>query len=94
VSVLASVETRADATLAQSRGYAVAMVVPEHATGTAEVVDGSRLIPCVEQTRGRTCVECRLCLDADALRDRSTPGIIVLAIHGQSKARAVNAITS
>jgi hypothetical protein len=95
VSVLASVETMADAKLAQARGYAVAMVVPEHASDRAEVVDGSRVVPCPEQSgRGVTCVDCRLCMSDGNLRDRSTPAIIALAIHGQSSKRAAAAIAA
>jgi hypothetical protein len=95
VSVLASVESMADAKLAAARGYAVAMVIPEHApSGRAEVVDGARVIPCAEQVRGRTCVECRLCFDDAALRDRETPAIIAFAVHGQSKRRAAEAVTA
>ena len=94
VSVLASVENRADAALAAARGYAVAMVVAEHETDRAEVVDGARSVPCVEQTRGRTCVECRLCFDDAGLRDRATPAIITFAVHGASSKRAAAAVNA
>jgi hypothetical protein len=94
VSVLASVENRADAALAAGRGYAVAMVVAEHASDRAEVIDGARVIPCTEQARGVTCVECRLCFDDGSLRDRETPAIIAFAVHGQSKRRAADAVAA
>jgi hypothetical protein len=95
VSVLASCENLDDAREAAARGYAVAMVVPEHAGERAEVVDGFRVIPCPEQSRGdRTCVDCRLCFDDAGLRDRETPAIIALAIHGASKRRAGEAIAA
>ena len=92
VSVLASVENLEDAARARARGYAVAMVVPDHPTdGRAETLDdGRKLVPCAEQTRGRTCVDCRLCLGDTALRDRDV--IITFAVHGSSKARALVAI--
>jgi hypothetical protein len=96
VSVLASCENLDQAREAAARGYAVAMVVPEHApSGRAEVVDGFRVVACPEQTgRAETCVDCRLCMGDEGLRDRGTPAIIALAIHGQSTKRAAAAIAA
>jgi hypothetical protein len=95
VSVMASVETMSDAILADAAGYAVAMVVPEHDGDRAVDDGGFKVVPCPEQTgRGVTCVDCRLCMGDGGLRDRTTPAIIALAIHGQSKRRAVDAIAS
>jgi hypothetical protein len=59
VSVLASCETREDVELARERGYATALVV--------DAFEGDRLsnsvLPCPAQTRGKSCAECRLCMD-------------------------------
>lgn len=95
VSVLASCENLDQAREATARGYAVAMVVESHPSDRAQVVDGSRVIACPEQTgRGVTCVDCRLCMNDGGLRDRETPAIIALAVHGQSSKRAAAAIAA
>lgn len=82
VSILASVETLLQAQAVRARGYAPALVVAEHPKdGKAWVApNGIRFIPCPEQTRGVECVECRLCFDADALRERNAG--IAFAAHG------------
>lgn len=80
-SILASVETLQDAKKAIARGYAPAIVVPEHpADGRTFDAGGIRWIPCPEQTRGVPCVACGLCFDADALRSRGSG--IAFAAHG------------
>lgn len=83
ISVLASVESAADANRATLRGYAPAIVVPEFPSDRAFTLPGSptKWIPCPAETRGKTCVECRLCLDAPALSKRGTG--IAFAIHGR-----------
>lgn len=50
----------------------------------ARAPDGTRMIPCPQQTKGGdvTCVECRLCLDADGLMARNMG--IAFAAHGAS----------
>lgn len=84
VSVLASVETLEDAGRAMARGYGAAIVVKEFESPTATVRDGIKVIPCPEQTgRAATCTECRLCWNADGLRDRRA--IIAFAAHGPRK---------
>ena len=72
VSVLASVDSVEDIQAARAQGYAPAVVVAAHREdGKPQVApDGTRLIACPAQTRGVQCVDCRLCWDADALRDR------------------------
>lgn len=74
VSVLASIERPRDALRVIARGYAPALIVAKHASAEAYVKDGVKWIPCPAQTLKRTCTDCRLCLDADALR-RRTAGI-------------------
>ncbi len=52
--------------------------------------DGVRWIPCPEQTRGKTCAECRLCWDTESLR--ACGAGIAFAVHGASKKRVLNVI--
>lgn len=83
ISVLASVETVADAQLAIRRGYVPAIVVESFASDRAFTLPGIRgwrFVPCPYETRQRTCVECRLCLDAERLRALKLG--IAFAIHG------------
>lgn len=94
VSILSSVETPKQARLARDRGYAIAIVVrsfPDDTTRAFELpgVPG-KIIPCpaetgVKKTDGSevTCVDCRLCFDADALYDRNRA--IGFAAHGAVK---------
>jgi hypothetical protein len=90
VSILASVESVEAGELAQQRGYVPARVVAEHpADGKAFTEGGIRWIPCVEQTRGVKCEDCRLCWDAEALRARGAG--ITFAVHGNKK-RALRVI--
>ena len=91
VSVLASVEFEADGARSLAAGYAPALVVAEHASPRAEVRGGVRWIPCPAQTReSTTCADCRLCWDADALRQRGAG--IAFAAHGSGRKRALSVI--
>jgi hypothetical protein len=86
ISILASVETFAEAARAWARGYAPAIVVDAHPEdGRAWSHGALRVVPCPAETRGATCVECRLCLDADGLHERKT--VIAFALHGAQRAR-------
>lgn len=90
-SVLASCESTVDGAKALARGYAPAVVVSKFPNGAqAFERDGVTWIPCVEQTRGRACVDCRLCWDADGLRDRKHG--IAFAAHGGGRKRALTVI--
>lgn len=85
VSVLASCETLVEVVDAMSRGWAAAMVVPEHPPdGKAHKVEtqigDATVIPCVNQTRGVTCTQCRLCWNSEALLERRA--VIAFAVHG------------
>lgn len=80
ISALASVETVPDAHRARRRGFVPAITVAEHPSEKAYDLDGLRVIPCPQQTRGRSCVECRLCLDDDRLRELGVA--ISFALHG------------
>lgn len=82
VSVLASVEDEEQIRHAHQLGYAFALVEPrEHRSAKAySIGNGFTAIPCPAETRGKTCVECRLCLDADKLRERKMG--IAFSLHG------------
>lgn len=68
ISILASVDGTSAGAAALARGYAPAAVTGPHPMhGRAYERDGVRWIPCPNQTRKRTCEECRLCWDAGAL---------------------------
>jgi hypothetical protein len=83
VSVLASIESTADGRKALKRGYAPAVVVERFDGPKAFERDGVRWIPCPAQTRADvSCDSCRLCMNADALRDRGTG--IAFAAHGNN----------
>jgi hypothetical protein len=87
VSVLASIESAEDGRKAIARGYAPALVVHEHPQdGRAFKRAGVTWIPCPEQTRGVQCVDCRLCFNAEALKQRRHG--IAFAVHGNSAKRA------
>ena len=91
VSVLASCDHPKQGRAALRRGYAPATIVASHpADGKAYVAHGVRWIPCPEQTRGIQCVECRLCWDADGLRQRKSG--IAFAVHGGTKKRALRVL--
>jgi hypothetical protein len=83
VSVLASIESTADGRKALKRGYAPAVIVERFNGSKAFELDGVRWIPCPAQTRDDvSCDSCRLCMNADALRDRGTG--IAFAAHGNN----------
>lgn len=66
ISALASVETARQVRAARRRGYAPALVVEQFPAGKRPFeVAGTRFVPCPAETLGKTCVECRLCLDVD-----------------------------
>jgi hypothetical protein len=92
VSVLASCETAEQVGAAQMRGYATAIVVDQHRSIKLHERDGIRVLPCPEQTRGVSCADCRLCLDAVRLHDAKIT--IAFSVHGSvgSKGKALRAL--
>ena len=93
ISCLASVESGTEAAAAIERGYVPAVVVDAFpATSPAGglprfrafelegMPPGWKVLPCPAETHGRTCVECRLCLDAERLFRRKTA--IGFRLHG------------
>lgn len=89
VSVLASCETSEDVQAAWSRGYAAAMVLPEHGPAGRYHVDGVSVVECPQQAREDvTCADCRLCQRGDYLRDSQAVIGFVAHSSGSRKARA------
>lgn len=90
VSILASVESVTDGKRALRAGYAPARVVRSFPNGPRSWSEGGvQWIPCPAQTRDEiTCESCRLCWNADDLRNRNAG--IAFEAHGSSakKARA------
>lgn len=94
ISVLASCESTADIAAARRRGYATAIVVPEHTTKRLYRDGRTKILPCPEQTTGVSCADCRLCMRDDFLRDSGVT--IAFAAHGSvgSKAKALRALAA
>jgi hypothetical protein len=89
INVLASVERPEQIAEVVSRGYAPALVVDRHRDARAYELAGVKMIPCPAETRGRTCVDCRLCVDQDL---HKLGAGIAFAVHGQQAAKAAAAL--
>jgi hypothetical protein len=88
VSILASVDHTSQGCAALERGYAPAAITGPHpADGRAYTRHGVTWIPCPQQTRGRTCVECRLCWNGTGLAIRSAG--IAFSAHGSQSRKAL-----
>lgn len=85
VSVLASCDTLEDIEHALDTGYAPASVVSRFESNAPFRPARSSvwLIPCPNQTKGITCVQCGLCLEDRKLRQKGYG--IAFASHGVSK---------
>jgi hypothetical protein len=85
IAVWASCETPADVRAAHKASYRATLVVSEpFESDKLHVRDGLRVLPCPFETRGVTCVECRLCLDAPI-----DPKIVIgFVAHGNGKEKA------
>lgn len=85
VSTLASVNNISEVTAARRQGYAPAILVPEHPSNKAYKLKGSSVkwIPCPNQTRGVSCVDCRLCMRSDYLYSNNVG--IAFSAHGVKK---------
>lgn len=95
VSILASMEDPGEAPAAFERGYAPALVVPEHPMDGRASRDehGTLWIPCPVQTkRTPDCATCGLCMDADALHARRAG--ITFEAHGATAKRAADVALS
>lgn len=83
-AVLEGPLSRRDVAEQEAAAIAPASVTGPHpADGKAYERDGVTWIPCPNQTRGRTCEQCRLCWDAESLRSRRTG--IAFAAHGRPR---------
>ncbi|WP_438033733.1 DUF7227 family protein [Sorangium sp. So ce204] len=82
ISVLASVEQPEDVEVARAVGYAATIVVDEFPSDEAFSLPASnaKIVSCSAEARGKTCVECRLCLDADKLARRNLA--VAFEAHG------------
>lgn len=90
VSVLASVETPEQVGEARERGYTPALTIREFPDGAKPFkVPGAEtaFIPCPAETKGTTCVSCRLCLDREP-HLRATNRGIAFAVHGMQSTQA------
>jgi hypothetical protein len=89
ISVLASVELPEDIEVARQAGYSAALVVASFTSERSFHLPGTTttIVPCPYETRGVTCIECRLCLDRDLLNLNVA---IAFKAHGPTakKARA------
>lgn len=92
VRMLASVERPEDIADAHARGYDVAITLAEFASERVFDLPGTglKVVPCPEQTRGTSCVRCRLCISAP-LRERGL--VIGFAAHGARAGRARRHLT-
>jgi hypothetical protein len=89
IQVLASCETPQGVAEAREMGYATALVVSDHrgATRAYTVPEiAGKILPCPAETVGTTCVQCRLCLNADGLRRRTLT--IGFSAHGRDVTKA------
>lgn len=87
VSVLASCEQLRQIKEARARGYATALVVEEFLSEKTYALGSEKILPCPAQTRGITCVGCRLCFDDQRL---SRAGLTVgFELHGAGRRRAL-----
>lgn len=89
IQVLASCETPAGVRQANLLGYAAALVVRDfrgarRAYSIPEVP--GKVIPCPAETKGTTCVQCRLCLSTETLRRNQLT--IGFSAHGRDAAKA------
>jgi len=87
ISVLASVQHPHEIAEACGLGYASAIVIRRFPPGgRAFRVGAWTVVPCPAETRGRTCVECRLCFDDAALLRRRQ--VIAFEPHGRDAEQA------
>lgn len=84
IAVWASCETKEDIREAHRLSYRASVVVEQHKSEKMYDWHGFKVLPCAFETRGKTCVECRLCLDAPL-----DPRVVIgFAVHGQGEKAA------
>ena len=87
ISVWASVETFADAAAAKARGYKVSITLPDNAyEGSNRQRLGSfDVIPCPWESRGVSCVRCRLCFGEAKLSKDAAIGFTIHAMQFEKR---------
>jgi hypothetical protein len=91
VSVLASCDKPDDVAKAREQGYAPTRIVDKHPADGKAFRDGDTTwIPCPEQTRGISCRDCGLCMDADALFRRNAG--VQFEAHGSGRKRMLRVL--
>ena len=93
ISILRSCESLQQAKKAVDDGFAAALVVDEFKSDKAyNIGEGLIGIPCPQETKkAKTCLDCKLCMKADKLKNR----VILFAAHGARKntvKRIINAL--
>lgn len=89
ISILASVESFSDAAKALKKNYAPAIIVSKFENKKAFIKNNIKFIPCPAQTFEKiTCLDCRLCFDAEKLVLRSSG--IAFEAHGISSNKVKN----
>jgi len=92
VAVLASVEHPSELWEALHRGYAPAFVVPTFPSDSAFYVNDVRLVPCPAEHAGRTCAECRLCMDPDLAKRKTGIAFAFHAPHPEDGRRRLRVL--
>jgi len=89
ISVMASVETAKDANKARYlRNYVPALVIREFPSTKVFSLPGTdvKFFPCLAETQGMNCAECRACFDTDGLKKKNLG--VAFAVHGMGSAKA------
>lgn len=85
-SVLASCDSLSQVKEANKLGYSAAVIVDSFDSPKVYTKDGIKLLPCLYQTKGIQCVDCRLCLNSNKL---ARLGLTIAFVpHGGGKAKA------
>jgi hypothetical protein len=85
-SVLASCDSLSQVKEANKLGYSAAVIVDSFDGQKVYTKEGVKLLPCLYQTKGKQCVDCRLCLDSGKL---ARLGLTIAFVpHGGGKAKA------
>ena len=85
-SVLASCDSLSQVKEANKLGYSAAVIVDSFDSPKVYTKEGVKLLPCLYQTKGIQCVNCRLCLDSNKL---TRLGLTIAFVpHGGGKAKA------
>lgn len=87
MSALASVETVDGVLEAHAAGYACAMTIVAFPDTRMFPLPGTdfKIMPCPAETKGKTCNQCRLCMNSEWLRQRKI--VIGFSIHGRDAAK-------